>query len=273
MNQLFTISQVSKSCAISRATILRLEEKGLIHPAKIDKQNKYRYYDIHNITAILQMKHFLHIGMNYDDILLYYQARGRSPQLLKQLEDRMYSIIRTYEEMKLRMSKEEQLHFEMISLPQYVCYAKQFSGLDTEDRYQKMYQLYLEVIEKGYRPLCDESLFIIEKRMDFIEDTYKEEVVDFICCIPLEPQDAPQDALILPACKAFSCLYYGNYNRLPDVYNEFGKKIRELGIVPTDYPRGLGVVASYTGKDISPDDYVSRIIIPIAEERGASFLK
>lgn len=265
MAELFTISQVSKACAISRATILRLEKKGLIQPVKIDAQNGYRYYDNHNITAILQIKYFLSIGMSYDDILLYHRENGRSPQLLAQLAERMHAITRAYREMKLRMDKQKELCFEMISLPQYICYARTFSGIGSEDRYRKMYQLYHEVIETGYQPLCSEPLFVINKRTDFIIDRYREESVDFICCIPLETTHIPEDALILPPCQAFSCLYYGNYQHIEDVYNEFGRKIRELKLKPCAYPRVLGVVAPYTGKDISPDDYVSRIVIPIAE--------
>lgn len=32
-NRLFTISQAAKACDISRSTLLRMEERGLIHPA------------------------------------------------------------------------------------------------------------------------------------------------------------------------------------------------------------------------------------------------
>ena len=42
MRDLFTVSQVSRSCGISRATILRLEDKGLLTPARVDEQNGYR---------------------------------------------------------------------------------------------------------------------------------------------------------------------------------------------------------------------------------------
>ena len=52
MKKLFSVGQVTKSCDISRTTILRLESRGLLAPAFIDEKTGYRYYDILNITKI-----------------------------------------------------------------------------------------------------------------------------------------------------------------------------------------------------------------------------
>ena len=87
MRNLFTISQAVKSCGISRATILRLEEKGLLTPTFVDKKTGYRYYDNHNISRILQIKNFLNMGMSYDDSLLYYNSKGKSEEILKIIDD------------------------------------------------------------------------------------------------------------------------------------------------------------------------------------------
>jgi len=265
MKNFFTIRQASKSCGVSRATILRLENKGLLTPVYIDEQNGYRYYDNNNISAILQIKRFLNIGMSYNEILLYYQSDGSSPELLKRMEEKLSMVKRAYEEMKLRIDNKEQLRFEFVTLPDYICYVKECNGVTTDDKYQAMYDLYHEVIEKGYQPLACEPLFVINKRSDFIQGDFSQQNISFICCIPLEKESAPKEAVLIPSCKAFSCLYYGNYERLPQVYNEFGKKLRELGLKPIGNPRGLGLVAPYTGKNIPADNYVSRLVVPIAE--------
>ena len=56
MKDLFTVHQVSRCCGISRATILRLENKGLLRPAYIDAQSGYRYYDNDNDSRIMQIQ-------------------------------------------------------------------------------------------------------------------------------------------------------------------------------------------------------------------------
>lgn len=263
MNDLFTVHQVSQSCGVSRATILRLEEKGLLKPARIDGRTGYRYYDNNNVSRIMQIQLFLGLGMSYDDILLYYDSNGYSPELFKQMETKFFTMKRAYEELKLRFEPVEPLRFEFITLPEYVCYAKEFHGTTVEDRYWAMYNLYHEAVEKGCRLLASEPLFIINKRMDFIEGAFSEKEVDFVCCIPLEPDSAPKDAVVYPSCRAFSCLFRGNYDGRAEAHNLLGAKIRELGLKPTGHVRALALVAPYTSLEIPADNYVSRLAVPV----------
>lgn len=262
LKNLFTVSQVTKSCGVSRATLLRLEKRGLIVPVSIDKKSGYRYFDNHNVARVLQIKNLLAIGLSYDEIHTYFDTNGTSMKLLNSLEQRMNATKRMYEEMSLRIARKQSLTFETVSLPKYVCYARECIAGTSQGKYDVMYALYHEAIEKGLRPLASEPLFIIHKNADLFDK--KDET--FVCCIPLEPDSAPDDALVLDACRAFSCLYYGSYDSLPHIRELFRQKIKELNIKPIDYPRVLGIVAPYTAREFKPENYVSRIVIPIASE-------
>ena len=55
LKNFFTIRQVVQSCGLSRATILRLEEKGPLKPAQIDLNRGYHYYDNHNRGFLMQL--------------------------------------------------------------------------------------------------------------------------------------------------------------------------------------------------------------------------
>lgn len=262
LKNLFTISQVTKSCNVSRSTLLRLEKRGLLTPALTDEESGYRYFDNHNVTRILQIRHLLDLGLSYDEIYAYFDTNGTSKKLLRTLEQRTYATKRMYEEMSLRIARKQSLTFETVALPKYVCYAREYRGGTAKEKYNVMYALYHEAIEKGLRPLASEPLFTINKNTDLFGK--KEET--FVCCIPLEPDDAPEDAPVLESCRAFSCLYYGSYDSLPQVWDLFTQKIRELNIRPIGYPRALGIVAPYTAREFKPENYVSRIVIPIASD-------
>ena len=199
MKDLFTVHQVSRCCGLSRATILRLERKGLLRPAFIDAQSGYRYYDNHNVSRIMQIQLFLKMGMPYDDIQLYYRMGGASQELLEQAEARLSIMKRVCEEIRLRVENREHLSFEFVTLPQYVCFTGEFQGTTVENRYWAMYNLYHQAVERGYRLLATEPLFVINRRNDFIRGAFTEDVVNFTCCIPLEPDTAPEDAVVYPA--------------------------------------------------------------------------
>lgn len=162
--------------------------------------------------------------MNYDDIMLYYRSNGSSPELLKQMETKFFTMKRDYKEIKLRVGGQEHLSFEFVTLPEYACFYREFRGTTVEDRYWAMYNLYHEAVEKGYRLLPSEPLFVINKRTDFIEGEFSESKADFVCCIPLEPDSAPPEAVVYPSCRAFSCLCHGNYDYQAEAFNAFGAK-------------------------------------------------
>ena len=53
---LFRIGQAANACGVSRSTLLRLEEKGLLTPIYIEEDSGRRYYDNHNVARILQIE-------------------------------------------------------------------------------------------------------------------------------------------------------------------------------------------------------------------------
>ncbi len=265
MENFFSIHQVGKSCGVSRSTLMRLEERGLLTPAQVDEETGYRWYDNHNVSQIMQILSFLQMGLTYDDVALYYRGHGASRELLERIEERFLLLKRAYEEIKLRVDKKDHLSFEFVDLPEYVCYCREFQGTTAEDRYWAMYRLYHEVVEKGCRLLASEPLFIINKRTDYLDSAFEDRETDFICCIPLEPEDAPAEAVTFPACRGFSCLGYGSYSQRAHAFNEFGREIRERGLKPTGYVRVLGLVAPYTGRDIDQENYVSRLVVPVED--------
>ncbi len=49
------------------------------------------------------------------------------------------------------------------------------------------------------------------------------------------------------------------------IYFAQGGEAKERGLTPAALPRGIGIVAPYTGREIDPGKYCSRIVMPVAE--------
>lgn len=261
---LFSIHQVCKSCGLSRATVLRMEDRGLVKPAFIDQGTGYRYYDVNNITLILNVKTFLNMGLSYDDILLYYSSEGKSPALLHSLELRLEQMRRAYEEMRLRMEDKRQFTFEVIRLPEYVCYDREYQGDSLEGKEKDMVELFREAVERGYRPKIDQSIFIINKA-DFMGGTWNGKTHRYVCCVPVEPDCADEHCTVYPSCQALSLLCYGDYKAILQAQSsgDLGRCFREFGLKPAGFPRGISMVGPYTSVSIRPENFVSRIVVPI----------
>ena len=263
--ELFTISEVGKVCGVSASTIRRLEERGLLTPAQIDEQSGYRYYDTHNVNKMLQIKAFQKMGLTYDDILEFYSLGGRSFDFLQRMKDRLALLSRTVAEMELWNNDKKHLSFELIELPDYVCYAREFSGTTFEDRYRDMYALCTEAFKKGYRMLATEPMFLMQKYKDFFAEEPEKEF-NYICCIPLEPDCASEETTVIKGGKALSILYYGdNKTARVSMLTLLTEKINELHLKPAEYFRGLCIIAPYMGKEIHSDNLVSRYILTVEE--------
>ena len=262
----FTIGEVVKVCDVSRSTIMRLEERGLLTPAHIDKKSGYRYYDNHNINKILQIKAFQEMGLEYDDILEYYTSGGGSHSFLRKLEHRLSIIKRTVDELNLWYDNKKHLSFEFIELPDYVCYARSFTGNGFQDQYKDMYNLCHEAFKKGYRMIPTEPMFVIRTYDEYFSGIPDKETEHYTCCIPVEPDCASEETTFIPGGKALSILYYGDFSHIrEEVPQLLLDKMKELDLKHRGIVLGMCPVAPYMGKEIKPDKFVTRMVIPVEE--------
>ena len=90
---------------------------------------------------------------------------------------------------------------------------------------------------------------------------------DFYICIPVSPEHAPDNAVVIPACTALSLLFYGSYSNLNKAYLYLGEQVRKRGLTPAGYIRTISLVGPYVGKEINPDRYCSQLLLPVAAEQ------
>ena len=253
-------------CGISRSTVLRLESRGLLDPAHCDEQSGYRYYDNHNINKILQIKAFQEMGLQYDDIKDFYDSEGNSAVFIKKLAHIVSASKRALEEMKLRSNNKNHLSCELIDLPDYICFARSFTGKDLTDKYNDMYGLCHEAYTKGYRMIASEPLFILTPYDEFFKAAPDGKDMHYTCCMPVEPDCASDETTLISGGKALSVLYYGNnIYAIKEITSLIDEKLQELNLKRKDVVRGLCLVAPYMGREIKPDKFVSRIIVPVEE--------
>lgn len=259
---LFPITQAANACGLSRSTLMRMEEKGLLTPAYIAPNSKRRYYDNHNIARILQIQQFQSMGFDAEETAAYFSQNGEAEELLAILEKRLNLLQRSVEEMRLRSMQTPNMSVQIIELPEMLCCVRKSTGLTIQEKYDAMYDFYHTCISSGY-VLAKEPLLVINERTDYLEGQISSTPYPFQVCVPVLPEKAPADAVRLPSCTALSVLYYGDYSDVENAWLTLGKEIKERGLTPAAFPRTLGIVAPYTGREIDPKRYCSRIALPV----------
>ena len=90
---LFQITEAAHACGVSRSTLMRMEEKGLLAPAYVAPESGRRYYDNHNIARVLQIEKFKSMGLGAQEIADYFVRGGEVSGLLAVLEERLQELL------------------------------------------------------------------------------------------------------------------------------------------------------------------------------------
>lgn len=269
--RLFSVSQAARACSLSRSSLIRMEEKGLLAPAYIDADNGYRYYDTYNISRILQIQKFQRMGFGAEEILSYYKGNGKAEALLTILEQRLSVLEQQIAEMRMLSLDVPDMSLSIIRVPETLCCVRRYQGAQVQDGYRAAYDFFHECAEKGI-PFAPEPLFSINERVDYLEGNITVASYDFAICIPVLPKKAPEDAVSIPACTALSLLVYGDYGKLNEAYLYLGEQVRSRGLTPAGYVRTISLVGPYVGKEIDPGRYCSRLVLPIEGGVDSSFI-
>ena len=258
---LFQITEAAHACGVSRSTLMRMEAKGLLKPAFISPESGRRYYDNFNVAHVLQVQKFQRTGLTNEEIISYYESGGQISGLLEALEAKLGELQRSVEELRLRSKETSGASVQIITLPETTCRMRQFTGSTTKEKYDAMFALYGDCIKDGY-VLADEPMFTILERDDFLKGYISNDPYVIHVCVPVKDINA-KEVVKLPAVQAISVLFYGEYDAVDEGWLMLGKELKKRGLTPTGFPRVLGLVAPYTGKEIQTKRYCSRLVLPV----------
>lgn len=262
--RLFQITEAARACGISRSTLMRMEEKGLLTPAYIAPDSGRRYYDNHNIARILQIEKFKAMGLRTESIVDYYVHGGEASGMLDELTKRLQALQRSVEELRLRTGEGTDCTVQLTTVPEVTCCMRRFEGHTAQEKYAAMYQFYGECVREGY-VLSGEPIFSLSERRDFLDGYIGTAPYPFWTCVPVRPGKAAGQTVTLPECRALSVLYHGAYSGMDEAWLMLGREVRARGLEPSGHPRVLGIVAPYTGREIETQRYCSRILLPVED--------
>ncbi len=261
--KLFTMRQAVGATGLSRSTIMRMENRGLLEPAYISPTSGNRYFDMYNISRILSVEQLLELGFTYEEAGLYYSSGADAAELFALVERRFRAIQRIYEETRLRATTDKHLSVQLCPIDEGWYYVEHHAaGATLQDKYNANYAAHCHCIEKGIR-LGLGSQMCVNYRTDYLEGRIDAAPYPFDSYVPVHPgQDAPE-IVHENACTALVLYYCGELSELDDAYLRLGREVRERGLKPTGYIRGEGIVGPPVGREVDMSKYRCRLILPV----------
>ena len=261
---LYQITEAARACGLSRSTLMRMENRGLLTPAYVSPTSGQRYYDNFNVARILQVEKFKAMGLDTEEIAGYFAHGGEASELLTVLEARLRELERSVEEMRVRAADRPSISVQMMTLPAVTFLSRRCQGHSVAEKTAAMYEFYGECVRRSCT-LSDEPIFNIQERQDFLNGRIDGTPYSYSVCVPVKPETAPSDAQTLPKCRALSALYCGDYGGVDEMWLTMGREVKVRGLTPAGLPRVLCIVAPYTGREIETKRYCSRLVLPVKE--------
>ena len=270
-DDLFTMKRVSEATGLSRTMLIKLEKEGFLTPSKTDEETGWRYYDTFNIFKLLQYKRLRMIGMKQKEIFEYYTSGTDSlSDVLQRMKQQRQILEQNIETLSLRLDREKNYSFSFYDFNEMMCLAVEAEKRDLVEANVLGYNLSVETIASGFRPLETEELFA--ERSDFMQSGISQPELPWRTKIyqPIDPLSLKDDSVrkpeLAPARHTFSILVYGIYSakELVKPKNLLLDEIKVRGLEPTGDPvRIQWIAAKYTGMHLEENEYVVRIAVPV----------
>ena len=252
--ELFQIGEVTKILGVTRKAILVYEDMGLLTPAVKDEESGYRYYSADNMTQIRSIKSLQVLGLSLKEVKEYYYDTENMDKHLQRLYELRTTLDRNIQMLQVRSAKRGDLTVRKTTLPQQVCFCRQYQCRNTAEAANKLRDTYIAAARTGKMSML--------ARMFTMRMTQNPDVLDLMCCIPV---DSSFDG---PECVEFAetpalCIYYrGPYEGTATAIRALAEYVKENGIETTGPFRSV-YLEGPPNRGENSGDYITQIAVPV----------
>lgn len=264
--ELYTVGQIADACGVSRSTLLRLEDEGLLIPTIHDTKRMYSFHDMMKLRQIVMLHNY---GFTHSVIKKYFEDNGNYNDLLNLLSIKQSDIFYFMREMEIRMDHYDKINVQSIFAPEIPCHC-----MDLGESFP-YYSMHTDLIKKQMKDVVAKKLEISPSRPLFVTTPWEDLAAgtpfakkrSFTGHIPLVamPETHDPSVVLIPRQRVLSVLFHGPSVPMPEIINEFKNKIERENLVARGPLYLISMVGPHLGLDIPPERYLARVALPIEE--------
>lgn len=178
---LFSIGRLSKLTGVHIQSLRYYEELGILKPAYIDPESKYRYYTFAHMRIVeaiqycadldIPLKQFQDFLLEQDGKIDYSKLISYGKELTYQKIQRIQTRLRFLENMQQEMAHAEVCHSQQIIsayMQEKICWAIPYSGTQSgADFHSALYRLISDVESNGLRAGYNNGQLLIYKGKEY----------------------------------------------------------------------------------------------------------
>ena len=253
-DSLFQIGEVTKILGVTRKTLLVYEDMGILTPAVKDEDSGFRYYTADNMTQIRSIRSLQALGLSLKEVAEYYYDRENMDKYLQRLLELRDMLDRNIQMLQVRSAKQGDLTVHKTSLPRQVCYSRRYQCTDAAEAAIKLRDTYVAAARTGKMSMLS--------RMFTMRMTQDPEVLDLMCCIPVEDSFDGCERMEFAETQALCIYYRGPYEGTATAIRALENHVKENGIEITGQFRSV-YLEGPPNRGENSGDYITQVAVPI----------
>ena len=247
---LFSIAQAANACAVSRSTLLRMEDEGLLTPA-LHEDGRYRYYSTENVMQAMQIYAMHRMGLTRKQIRPLVDTPDEIGSVIERLETQRDKMDHIITELKKRTLQDSSTVTELMQLSETLCYIRTYDVEGTRvDLSQYLMETITEAIRAGCRLNWDRTPFLRVFRPDLADGHYTPGLYKYYICVPIlsHPKDCRDIDTVYPRT-ILSVTWHGQVTDLSDRTLSLTADARDRGLNPTGWFHVIEMLLNVPNKE------------------------
>ena len=253
-DSLFQIGEVAKILGVTRKTLLVYEDMGLLTPAVKDEDSGFRYYTADNMTQIRSIRSLQALGLSLKEVAEYYYDTENMDKHLRRLLKLRAMLDRNIQMLQVRSAKQGDLTVHKTSLPRQVCFCRRYQCRDTAEAAIRLRDTYIAATRTGKMSMIS--------RMFTMRMTQDPEVLDLMCCIPVEDSFDGHERIEFAETQALCIYYRGPYEGTATAIRALEKHVKENSIEITGPFRSI-YLEGPPNRGENSGDYITQVAVPV----------
>ncbi len=272
---LFPMNHIVTTCGISRATLLRFEEEGLLTPARKDPDSGYRYYNCENLAQIIKILQFQHLGFTKKEIRSVLDEPDSLSSRIEDLKKKYLIMLRALEDISAEHTRPDDIRIRVLPTMggTFFTRVKKITYSPSEVR-----KYAIEVLEDflslkvpgNTRQTMKIYIDDADYRTCYGQFDNKPHLVRVV--IPTEHPTNGPDFIEIPPCTMLTTVCQCDYSRSGKYFEKIWKEAEMLGLTHDGPVCLAGFPDVFAGNNPEMENTTLRLMLRTTEKPGTHIL-
>ncbi len=212
MKKLFSASEIANACGVSRMTIRRLCDKGLLTTANSAEAGEVKLFDYTQIIRLERILQLERCGVTQKEMMEYLNHPGNYIALVKNIKEKYYALEQLIMELELYSNAREHISINEEMIPPLTLYTKTKTiNSSYDDVVEFLADAMADAVKEKKKLKLTSSLYLYSEVSERILESHHDMLYEYTAGVLVDDEETGDNIMKVESGKALSMLWYGKF--------------------------------------------------------------